>query len=240
MNINGIKIDKKDFYIKEFCQRRIISDDSWCITNGKFYLGLTSKGKVKKTLIHKSAFFSKNIIELGILLSMAESDGKSCEGYYLKEMGVIRDENTRLTLQIHNKTIINQNKGKSKRCKFSKDTRKIVYKKSGGKCAICGCQLSIDDMNADNYITIDHIVPLDKGGKNELSNYQAACKCCNRVKSNIMPEVFSNNFQSVLFQIIIDNRQTQNQLMSYIFKAKIKQFKTEIVTQLATVATMLL
>jgi len=33
-------------------------------------------------------------------------------------------------------------------------------------------------------ITVDHIVPISKGGKWELSNLQTACKPCNMKKGN--------------------------------------------------------
>lgn len=52
-------------------------------------------------------------------------------------------------------------------------------------CAICGKPVdkkikSPDPMSA----TIDHIIPLTKGGSNELDNLQLAHRCCNLVKSD--------------------------------------------------------
>lgn len=36
--------------------------------------------------------------------------------------------------------------------------------------------------------TVDHIIPLAKGGNNDLSNLQCACSVCNRIKQDILPE----------------------------------------------------
>ena len=35
---------------------------------------------------------------------------------------------------------------------------------------------------------MDHIIPLAKGGNNDLSNLQCACSVCNRIKQDILPE----------------------------------------------------
>ena len=36
-------------------------------------------------------------------------------------------------------------------------------------------------------MTVDHIMPKSKGGKNELSNYQPMCAPCNHKKGNKLP-----------------------------------------------------
>ena len=41
-------------------------------------------------------------------------------------------------------------------------------------CAFCGCELT------DKTATVDHIVPLARGGSNWLDNLQLACKKCNQ------------------------------------------------------------
>jgi 5-methylcytosine-specific restriction endonuclease McrA len=51
--------------------------------------------------------------------------------------------------------------------------RKAVIKRDGAVCRVCG---AVDDL------CIDHIVPVAKGGQDELSNFQVLCRSCNSRK----------------------------------------------------------
>lgn len=53
---------------------------------------------------------------------------------------------------------------------------------NGKRCAICGKE--IGDLND---LTIDHIIPLAKGGKNKMKNFQLAHRECNIRKGDKMP-----------------------------------------------------
>ena len=64
------------------------------------------------------------------------------------------------------------------RRKFTEYERKTVYAKADGRCSICGRPIRFDAM------TIDHKVPLSKGGTNEISNLQSACEVCNLLKTS--------------------------------------------------------
>lgn len=73
----------------------------------------------------------------------------------------------------------------SERIKFTSATRKSVYAKYNGHCAICGRPVKYNDM------TIDHIIPLSSGGTNEKDNLELSCLRCNLMKSNMdFPEFF--------------------------------------------------
>lgn len=79
---------------------------------------------------------------------------------------------------------------------FSVSERSAVYTKTEGHCAICGKFVPYTEF------TVDHIVPLAKGGSNDLSNLQCACGVCNRIKQDILPdELMEKLVEIVLFQV---------------------------------------
>jgi 5-methylcytosine-specific restriction endonuclease McrA len=63
-----------------------------------------------------------------------------------------------------------------------KKRQQAVLNKAGWKCEYCGDHLA-------NSYTVDHRIPLSKGGsKLKTQNLKAACKQCNEAKGD-MPEV---------------------------------------------------
>ena len=58
--------------------------------------------------------------------------------------------------------------------------RKKILRKTGGHCAHCGIKLQLKDMSPD------HVVPLSKGGTNDLKNIVPLCKSCNDKKRNFV------------------------------------------------------
>lgn len=72
-------------------------------------------------------------------------------------------------------------------------TLKKLIKRDGLTCAICGLAC-IDGGNylADLYPTMDHIVPISKGGGHTWENVQVAHRICNINKSNKIGEEWNN------------------------------------------------
>jgi hypothetical protein len=60
--------------------------------------------------------------------------------------------------------------------------RYILYARDHHLCAYCG------DVFTPNNLTIDHVTPKSRGGKNIWMNTVTACKPCNMRKSNKTPE----------------------------------------------------
>lgn len=72
--------------------------------------------------------------------------------------------------------IVNSNGCKKYRT-GSKKERQLIFKRDGYKCIKCG---------SNKNLTIDHIIPKSKGGRDSITNYQTMCKKCNSEKSNII------------------------------------------------------
>lgn len=84
-----------------------------------------------------------------------------------------------------------RSKGKEKRKSIPVETRKIIYKQSGSRCAICGKQIDFNEME------LDHINPVSLGGNSSQSNLQCCCVSCNRMKGNLPPEEFNTKTISI-------------------------------------------
>ena len=69
-------------------------------------------------------------------------------------------------------------------------TLEELYKRSNGRCALCGELCDYNDyyyrgktfIAGNNYPSIDHIVPLSKGGLHSWENIQLAHRSCNTAK----------------------------------------------------------
>lgn len=73
--------------------------------------------------------------------------------------------------------------GKSKRTTVPKWVQRAVYYRDNGRCIICQKDLSgLIDIEEDFQKQLDHIVPLEEGGINDLSNMHLMCKECNLKK----------------------------------------------------------
>lgn len=70
------------------------------------------------------------------------------------------------------------------RRKLSAKERKKVHEKMGGHCAYCGEIITISQMQ------VDHIVPISRGGADEMGNMFPACRSCNHYKSTLSVENF--------------------------------------------------
>jgi len=66
----------------------------------------------------------------------------------------------------------------SKRRTIPLKHRHTIFKKYKYRCVECGAT------NEETRLEIDHIVPLSKGGTNDVENLQVLCKECNLGKSN--------------------------------------------------------
>ena len=78
-----------------------------------------------------------------------------------------------------------------KRRQFTKSERREVYAKTNGHCAYCGRALELHKMQ------VDHVVPLRKGGTNDIENLLPSCRSCNHYKASFTIEQFRGNIQNI-------------------------------------------
>jgi len=67
--------------------------------------------------------------------------------------------------------------------------RKYVFARDQYQCRGC----TVIDVTGKSLV-IDHIIPLSKGGVNDLSNLQTLCDQCNQIKSNRIDSRFTRHF----------------------------------------------
>ena len=78
----------------------------------------------------------------------------------------------------------------AKRTQLSK-TVKIKVAGKSRRCFICGSIIEDDDF------TIDHIVPISKGGTNSLDNLAPVHIWCNQMKGNMLKDEFTNKIADI-------------------------------------------
>lgn len=76
---------------------------------------------------------------------------------------------------------LNEISSRVERSKMSERLRYDVLKRDHYKCQICG-----STAKDGAKLQVDHIIPVSKGGKTEMSNLQVLCSRCNIGKSNKM------------------------------------------------------
>ena len=68
-----------------------------------------------------------------------------------------------------------------------------LYERDGGRCRVCGIVCDWHDINVkedgvmiagETYPSVDHVLPVAKGGKHEWSNVQLLCRHCNSIKGD--------------------------------------------------------
>lgn len=80
----------------------------------------------------------------------------------------------------------------AERRKFTDYERKNIYAKGNGRCAICGRPIDFYSM------TVDHKIPLSKGGTNELTNLQPACLTCNFLKNGLTMDELEGKMKEII------------------------------------------
>ena len=162
------------------------------LTNGQFYIAHNKTGAVIKVsdISQAQNFYTVD----KAIRQLTKTPGK-CKSFYWIDTD--SPEPVEPLEQIQQKPV------KIKRKNFSSKQRAEIYKKSGGCCQLCGRKISFDEF------TIDHIIPLNGGGTNDIDNLAAACKICNSFKADIYPAQFFDRITEI-FMYQMDKKYSNN------------------------------
>ncbi|PPJ61953.1 HNH endonuclease [Cuspidothrix issatschenkoi] len=70
------------------------------------------------------------------------------------------------------------------------EVRTYVFQRDKYQCQSCG------KISQETHLSIDHIIPLSRGGKNDISNLQTLCLTCNQQKTDKIDNRFRRYFDT--------------------------------------------
>ena len=91
-------------------------------------------------------------------------------------------------------------------------TKKDIYDRSGGICSICGKPLS-----KNNY-TVEHWIPLARGGTNNTDNLRVAHKRCNTCKDSMT----INEYCESLLDVVQFQARQNNQIAKIMIRSSVR------------------
>ena len=157
------------------------------LNKNAYYAMLTETNAVKKTVNKEEATRFESKKEAEKLLRKAHTK--------LKDFVVIDEkefEDEVVPVKIKGKDEEEKKNKKTKRRSFTPAERTAVYNRAHGCCEICGKFVPIDAF------TIDHIVPISKGGTYDLDNLQLAHESCNLMKIDALPDDFLDKMIEIM------------------------------------------
>lgn len=72
------------------------------------------------------------------------------------------------------------------RISIPQGVRQYVFERDNYRCRSC---------SGTKYLTVDHIIPISKGGTDDLSNLQTLCRACNSSKKDKYDPRFERYWQ---------------------------------------------
>lgn len=126
---------------------------------------------------HKKYYDKHNKIKSQLIVN---SNGELVDGYidYL----ILKRKRYKGFIKTY---MVHYEQDQSSNRKQNPETKKrYVYDKFKGRCYLCGDKVRYSD------VTIDHILPLAKGGINDIDNLACCCRKCNMMKGSLTMKEF--------------------------------------------------
>ena len=161
----GIEDDKKWEHLIGVFQ----GDSDLILQHMEGVYDIPSLGKTKSIRLMLNSVFS--------ILGSEDEIRKRCPNFNWNYLPVLYQE----TEEYQKCWIFPKSKNKRKRTHIPKGLRHEVFKRDNYTCVECGAT-----KEDGAKLHIDHIIPVSKGGSDELDNLQTLCAECNLNKSNLI------------------------------------------------------
>ncbi len=121
----------------------------------------------------------------GALLVSYYPNSKNKTAYVAGTKKAIKNVSPEKAVLMCNKAPVSQGVNDPRRGNHSRRQRKAMIKKGINKCHWCGDPLTLDTS------TVEHIIPLFRGGLDNANNRTLACGHCNEKRGPNMPELLA-------------------------------------------------
>lgn len=190
------------------------SGKNYVITTGTNYVTNTSARGITDS--YQKAKWFRSIADAEVYIS---KHNPFDENFIIGEDGEKADSNERKQFTDEQLRSLGITTTKTKRIIIPKTIKQRVYEKCHGRCGICGAPVT------PGYWTLDHIMPLARGGSNEINNLQVACDDCNKLKSSRTDEEFATGLTTILSHSLSENpnKELSDMLIRTIVRGTINQ-----------------
>lgn len=144
--------------------------EGYVLRNGREFIVVEPTGKITKSTKNRTVFPDVQEARSLLLRATAKTKGFVVQAYDSKDFAECKEVPAIQDIV--------------KRKTYSEDVRKLIYHQSKGRCKICGKPVVFEEM------TLDHIIPLSSGGKEDVSNLQCTHMECNQAKGYLSRDQF--------------------------------------------------
>jgi len=134
--------------------------------------------KYQKTLVVDSSFMARSIISTERAFVISYKGNAEVVAEHPETFGLVNPN-----LQIYKPSIIRVYQFVKQHIHKVPLTRENVYKRDNYECVYCG-------YSNIKMLTLDHVIPQSKGGKDTWDNLVTACRQCNGEKSDLTLEEY--------------------------------------------------
>lgn len=134
--------------------------------------------KYQKTLVVDSSFIARSVISTERAFVISYKGNAEVIAEHPETFNLVNPE-----LTIHKPSIIRVFKYVKQNMHKVPLTRENIYRRDNFECVYCGC-------STQKLLTLDHVIPQSKGGKNAWDNLVTACKACNSEKADLTLEEY--------------------------------------------------